>query len=276
MFRIIYRVRSGEQAPVFAILRRAQESKLRGYSTNSSGHAYIFLTIFSAGSFSGVFVDTTISTELQVADVVWYGTSGPSGPSGFALRAVASSLTTAVLILDSNLTHPSFTYEDLILPNMTVDHDFIAKYNNSSDIQFSVALPAAHPSVTSCRLYNSSQVRVDFTSWLENGAPVFVEPENCFENRLADLWNLRIAVTSRNFDTYTRDNPWLRIASSLCSLLESVDRLRDCILRAVAIDSGSGASRHQSWEMRYSRESYLFLLSDVTKAWKLWMFRRVR
>lgn len=151
-----------------------------------------FLTIFSAGLFTEVSVATTVPTQLHVADFVWYTTSGVYAAEGYP----DYSLATAALILDVNLTYPSFTYEDLILPNMTVDPIFLAGQPNSSNIKFSGTVPAARPSFASCRLYNSSQIRLDFASWTEDGVSLIIEPEQCFKNRTAPSWNLRVDIIS--------------------------------------------------------------------------------
>lgn len=149
-----------------------------------------FLTIFSAGLFSGVYFDTTIATQLHVADFVWYGTS--ASPEG---DLPSPSLDVAALILDGNLTYPSFTYENLILPNITFDQDFVTKHTNSSNVEFSAKLTAARPSFANCRLYNSSEVRLNFTSWSDDGIRVLMKPEiginNIFMGKLQP-WSLKV------------------------------------------------------------------------------------
>ncbi|KAI7781919.1 hypothetical protein LA080_014100 [Diaporthe eres] len=115
------------------------------------------------GLFSGVYIATTVTTPLHVTDFVWYETTAAYGDD-----APSSSLDVATLILDGNLTYPSFTYEDLILPNITVDQDFLTRHPNSSNIEFS-----SH-----------------------GGISVHMEPEKPFENGesgLAGPWNLRVS-----------------------------------------------------------------------------------
>ncbi|KAG6368416.1 hypothetical protein INS49_002623 [Diaporthe citri] len=147
-----------------------------------------FLTIFSAGLFSGVYVATKISTQLHVADFVWYGVSGASSNTFYP----DYSLVTAALILNCNLTYPPFTYEHLIIPNMTVDQGFLRRHPDSSNVEFSVTLPAVRPSFANCRLYDSSQIRIDFASAPQAGPVVVIEPEQCIENGTTKSWNLRV------------------------------------------------------------------------------------
>lgn len=159
-----------------------------------------FLTIFSAGLFSGVYIAAAVPSQLHVADFIWYHPSGTED-AGYPDYALA----TAALILDANMTYPSLTYEDVVFPKMTVDEGFLTSHPNSSGIAFSGTFPAARPSFANCRLYNSSQIRLDFDSWSAEttfpeipGIPVIIEPEQCFENRTEEQWNLQIELVSRD------------------------------------------------------------------------------
>lgn len=166
-----------------------------------------FLTIFSAGLFSGVYLDNSIPLQLHVKDFVWYDKSGdfpmPGGYPDYSLAAAA-------LVLDANMTYPSFTYEDMILPNMTVDPEFLASHPNSSSVAFAGTFPATRPSFANCRLYDSSQIRLDFASWSKKGVSVLIEPEKCFENSTKDPWNLKIEIAPRDIkDSWTETLPSL-------------------------------------------------------------------
>lgn len=158
-----------------------------------------FLTIFSTGLFTEVSVATTVPAQLDVADFVWYATTGVDS-QGYP----DYSLSAAALILDANLTYTSFTHEDLVLPDMRVDGSSLLSHPNSSNIEFSGTFSAARPSFANCRLYNSSEVHLDFASWSWSEAPlpkdgisVLIEPEKCFRNQAEDSWNLKIEVVSQ-------------------------------------------------------------------------------
>lgn len=187
-----------------------EELKSRSFEAMASTLAVTitsFLTIFSAGLFTGVSFATTIPSQVHVADFIWYRKSGVFGND-----VIDYSLGTAALVLDANLTYPSFTYEDLVLPNITVDQEFLTRHPNSSNVEFSVTLPAARPSFASCRLYDSSQVRLDFASWSEDGISVIIEPEKCLVNTTAESWNIKVEVVPdeiEGWDYVESTIPWL-------------------------------------------------------------------
>ncbi|KAJ0120040.1 hypothetical protein J7T55_000893 [Diaporthe amygdali] len=83
------------------------------------------------------------------------------------------------LILASNLSYSSFTYEDLILPALEVNKTFLSAHPNTSAIEFNTTLLAARPSFTQCRVFNSSQIHVNFTSWRDIGVRVNIDSEEC-------------------------------------------------------------------------------------------------
>lgn len=187
-----------------------EELKSRSFEAMASTLAVTitsFLTIFSAGLFTGVSFATTIPSQVDVADFIWCRTSGVFGND-----VIDYSLATAALVFDANLTYPAFTYEDLVLPNITVDQEFLTRHPNSSNVEFSVTLLAARPSFASCRLYNSSQIRLDFASWSEDGISVAIEPEQCFGNSTAEPWNMKVEVVAHETGS------WYDIKSSLPSL----------------------------------------------------------
>lgn len=66
-----------------------------------------FLTIFSTGLFTSVVVTRHVSTELSIARPIWYNTEGTAAEFGWSDRSMDS----AALILASNLSYPSFTYQ---------------------------------------------------------------------------------------------------------------------------------------------------------------------
>lgn len=187
-----------------------EELKSRSFEAMASTLAVTitsFLTIFSAGLFTGVSFATTIPSQVHVADFIWYRTSGV-----FSNDGTDYSLNTAALVLDANLTYPHFTYEDLVLPNITIDREFLTRHPNSSNVEFSVTLPAARPSFASCRLYNSSQIRLDFAFWSEDGISVVIKPEQCFVNSTAESWNIKVQVVAYETGGWynpTSKLPWL-------------------------------------------------------------------
>ncbi|KAG6356295.1 hypothetical protein INS49_015682 [Diaporthe citri] len=116
-----------------------------------------FLTIFSTGLFTSAVVTRHGSTELIVARPIWYNTKGTAAKFGWSDH----SLESAAIILASNVSYPSFTYEDLILPTLEVDRTFLSAHSNTSAIEFSTTLLAVRSSFAQCRIFNGSQIHGD-------------------------------------------------------------------------------------------------------------------
>lgn len=154
-----------------------------------------FMTIFSTGLFTSAVVTLNIPTKLLVAEPIWYNTRGASSEFGLP----DYSLDSAALILSSNLSYPSFTYEDLILPTLEVDRTSVPTHSEASSVEFSTTLLAARPSFTQCRILNSSQIYVNFTSWHDSGVRIYIESEDCRSDRNPlsssyKWWNLDIPL----------------------------------------------------------------------------------
>lgn len=154
-----------------------------------------FLTIFSTGLFTFAFVTRDVSTELSVARPIWYNTKGTSAELGWSDHSMAS----AALILVSNLSYPSFTHEDLILPTLKVDETFLSAYSNTSALEFSTDLLAVRPGFSQCRIFDSSQIRVEqirvdnFTHWRDSQVALHIDSEECHSYMFNDIWNLLIS-----------------------------------------------------------------------------------
>lgn len=148
-----------------------------------------FLTIFSTGLFTSAIVTRHLSTELSVARPLWYNTNGTSAES----RWSDHSPETAALILANNLSYPSFTYEDLILPTLEVDEAFLSTHSNTSAIEFNTTLFAARPSFAQCRIFNSSQIQVNDSGWWHDfSVALQIDSEECYSDMLNEKWNLLI------------------------------------------------------------------------------------
>lgn len=149
-----------------------------------------FLTIFSTGLFTSDVVTRHVSAELSVARPIWYGTKGTAAEFGWTGR----SLESAALILANNLSYPSFTYEDLVLPTLEVDQTFLSAHSNTSAIEFSTSLLAARPSFAHCHVFNSSQIRASNVTDRRNAdVGLHIDSEECHSDVLSDTWNLWIS-----------------------------------------------------------------------------------
>lgn len=146
-----------------------------------------FLTIFSTGLFTSVVVTRHVSNELSIARPIWYNTKGTAAEFGWSDHSMDS----AALILASNLSYPSFTYEDLILPTLEVDETFLSAHSNTSAIEFSTTLLAARPSFAQCRIFNSSQIRIsNFSVDRDTRVWLHIDSEECHSDMLSEAWNL--------------------------------------------------------------------------------------
>lgn len=144
-----------------------------------------FLTIFSTGLFTSTIITRDVSTELRVARPIWYNTNGTE------LRSSDYSVESAALILANNLSYPSFTYEDLILPTLEVDDTFLSAHSNTSAIEFRTTLLAARPSFAQCRIFNSSQIHVNvinLTYWPDSAIGLHIDSEGCHMGDAANFW----------------------------------------------------------------------------------------
>lgn len=172
-----------------------EETKTKSFEALSSTLAVTLaslLTIFSTGLFTSAVVTLNIPTELAVVKPIWYNTRGASSEFGLP----DYSLDSAELILASNLSYPSFTYEDLILPTLEVDRTFGPTHSEASAIEFSTTLLAARPSFAQCRMFNSSQIEVNFTSWRDDEVGLYIGSEDCRSDTSSwhEWWNLGIPL----------------------------------------------------------------------------------
>lgn len=164
-----------------------EETKTRSFEALASTLAVTltsFLTIFSASLFTSAIATSNLPTELHVTKPIWYNARGAACDFGYPDYSINS----AELILVSNLSYPSFTYEDLILPTLEVNKTFLSAHSNTSAIEFNTTLLAARPSFTQCRIFNSSQIHVNFTSWRDIGVRVNIDSEECPWYGL-DVWS---------------------------------------------------------------------------------------
>lgn len=168
-----------------------EESKTQTFEALASTLAVTltsFLTIFSTGLFTSGVVTRAVSTELSVVRPIWYDTRGTAAEFEWSDHSLAST----ALILVSNLSYPSFTYEDLILPTLKVDETFLSSYSNTTAIEFSTTLLAARPSFSQCRIFNSSQIRVNnITYGDDSGVALYLDSEECHSGVSSYAWNLQ-------------------------------------------------------------------------------------
>lgn len=135
---LVYEVRSASLAPLMTTLSRFIAS---------------FFTIFSASLFVAHSVPLTTQISLHVTDVF---KKSPSELDSRVRRAVS-------LVMEGNMSYPSFTFENLILPSLTLDNTKVGNGTISPNMEIAATVTGIRPSL-SCGLLNlNSNTTVTFT-----------------------------------------------------------------------------------------------------------------
>lgn len=135
---LVTEVRSASLAPLMTTLSRFIAS---------------FFTIFSASLFVAHSVPLTTQNSLHVTDAF------KISPSEFDSRVQRS----VSLVLEGNMSYPSFTFENLILPSLTLDNTKFGNDTISPNLEVTATVTGLRPNL-SCRLLDlSSNITVTFT-----------------------------------------------------------------------------------------------------------------
>lgn len=127
---LVNEVRSASLAPLMTTLSRFIAS---------------FFTIFSASLFVAHSVPLTTQTSLHVTDAFKIS---PSAFDSRVQRAVS-------LVLEGNMSYPSFTFENLILPRLTLDNTNVGNGTISPNLEVTTTVTGLRPDL-SCRLLDLS------------------------------------------------------------------------------------------------------------------------
>lgn len=127
---LVNEVRSASLAPLMTTLSRFIAS---------------FFTIFSASLFVAHSVPLTTQTSLHVTDAF------KISPSAFDSRVKRS----VSLVLEGNMSYPSFTFENLILPRLTLDNTHVGNGTISPNLEVTTTVTGLRPNL-SCRLLDLS------------------------------------------------------------------------------------------------------------------------
>lgn len=135
---LVAEVRSASLAPLMTTLARFIAS---------------FFTIFSASLFVAHSVPLTTQNSLHVTDAF------KISPSEFDSRVQRS----VSLVFEGNMSYPSFTFENLILPSLTLDNSKVGNGTISPNLKVTATVTGLRPNL-SCRLLDlSSNTTVTFT-----------------------------------------------------------------------------------------------------------------
>ncbi|RYC56490.1 hypothetical protein CHU98_g9719, partial [Xylaria longipes] len=157
--------------------REYRSESLAALSTTFCMLAASFLTIFVGSLYSVVTlpIDTAIQLQTESSFNVRRSEANYTGLDDLGQLPDFSSLT-STLILESNLSYPAFTYEELAFPEFSIVNTPQTLRASSSDV-VNITIPALR-SKMSCTRYSSSEIQMEVIS-----APIPGVPGNHQANR---------------------------------------------------------------------------------------------
>ncbi|KAK8069938.1 hypothetical protein PG994_006554 [Apiospora phragmitis] len=204
------------------IYKEARSGNIGALATTTMLLVSSFFTIFSGSLFQALAIPSTTSITLR-ANQSFNRLPFGMQPDG---NAVSS------LILDSNLSYPSFTHEGLAFPQLIPDA--VATESNSTFNLSTVSVEAVVPAVRSrldCRHYDLSKHRLNLTlnytieDEVYNPLGVFIEgEEECIPANSLEYGKHNIVFTTYPNATYIGKGYKTHISSLGCNLtFERVD-----------------------------------------------------
>lgn len=176
-----------------AIIEEAKLRNIGALATTTTLLVASFFTIFAGSLFQGVSFSTTTTALLRANN-----SFGPIyNDTSFGVEAP--------LILLSNLSYPTFTYEDFAFPQFLPTVALApSKFSNTSLLSINAVVPALR-SRLNCRLYDKEMIRVQFKSTYESaqtGVPdkgfltIISDEEDCLAGSDHWLFNSQFEINS--------------------------------------------------------------------------------
>lgn len=163
-----------------AILKEAKLRNFGALATTSKLLFASFFTIFSGSLFQSVYFSSTHITHLRAN-------------SSFSSANTAADYTPALILL-SNWSYPSFTYEDLAFPQFLPDTALMANdFSNGASSSIEAVVPALR-SHLECRMYNKSTIHVEIG---RTGSEGLVEIEE--EGEEHNPWSIDLRLNTSYF-----------------------------------------------------------------------------
>ncbi|KAK7943542.1 uncharacterized protein PG986_012655 [Apiospora aurea] len=164
------------------IFKEARSGNLGALATTTMLLVASLFTIFSGSLFQALAIPSTGSITLranQSFDLTPFGGAPYQGSARFGASIPS-------LILESNLSYPAFTHEDLAFPQLVSDLPIKSNATfNASTVSITAVVPAVRPRLD-CRLYDMSKHRLNFTinsnataMYVENPLGAWIEGEEC-------------------------------------------------------------------------------------------------
>lgn len=199
----------------WAIYKEARLRSIGALATTTTLLIASFFTIFSSSLFQATSLPQVSSVGLEMQS---FFANDPLGTTDFS-----QSGTTSSLILEGNLSYPSFTYEDLVFPELTAvplaPGDSIS---NSSSLLTKTRIPALRARLT-CRLYDSSSISTNLTLMdpysdiYHNPLGITVEGETCDLAPEAEFAKYNVHMDTRSNASYFGIGSDLNAAVKSCS-----------------------------------------------------------
>ncbi|KAK8085699.1 hypothetical protein PG997_006970 [Apiospora hydei] len=164
------------------IFKEARSGNFGALATTTMLLVASLFTIFSGSLFQALAIPSTGSITLranQSFDLTPFGGAPYQGSARFGASIPS-------LILESNLSYPAFTHEDLAFPQLVSDLPIRSNATfNASTVSITAVVPAVRPRLD-CRLYDMSKHRLNFTinsnataMNVENPLGAWIEGEEC-------------------------------------------------------------------------------------------------
>ncbi|KAK8044183.1 hypothetical protein PG993_004207 [Apiospora rasikravindrae] len=164
------------------IYKEARSGNFGALATTTMVLVASLFTIFSGSLFQALAIPSTGSITLranQSFDLTPYGGAPYQNNARFGASIPS-------LILESNLSYPAFTHENLAFPQFVSDLPIRSNATfNASTVSIDAVVPAVRPRLD-CRLYDMSKHRLNFTintnatnMDVENPLGVWIEGEEC-------------------------------------------------------------------------------------------------
>ncbi|KUJ07725.1 uncharacterized protein LY89DRAFT_789416 [Mollisia scopiformis] len=152
------------------------------FNTMALGIASL-LTIISASLFHTAWIPTVTPTQLQtVGSFITTNMGLFVGDSGGLSPDTEGAVAASFLVLESNLTYPAFTYENLAFPEFQIPPESVKRYvddddSSNSTLMINITVPALRPRFA-CRLYDPTKIEANITS---NDTITLYIPDEAYE-----------------------------------------------------------------------------------------------
>ncbi|KKY36994.1 hypothetical protein UCDDA912_g02999 [Diaporthe ampelina] len=199
----------------WAIYKEARLRSLGAIATTTTLLVASFFTIFSSSLFQATSLPQTSAIGLEMQNFL--------ANDSLDNHDFSQSGTTSSLILEGNLSYPSFTYEDLVFPQLLpVPLNPENSISDSTSLSTKTQIPALRARLT-CRIYESSSISTNLTlidpysDIYHNPLGITVEGETCGLAPEAEFAKYNVHMDTRSNASYFGIGSDLNAAVKSCS-----------------------------------------------------------